>query len=255
MAPTEDRPNINPASPAEAPTEWPVLTLQERRVLGVLVEKAKTTPDIYPLSLNALVAGCNQKSNRDPVLSLSDIEVEEALASAQAKRLAVKITGGRVVRWRHALYEALGVDKCGLAILGELLLRGAQTEGELRSRASRMEPIDSLDTLRSVLRALAERRLVLYVSPEGRRGTTVAHGFYGPQELTAIQTRHGNRTDSELMTGPQYASNVDAPCLPERSDGGLAEARAEIAGLRRDIEALRDKLAALAQEIGALKRP
>src|SRR6516164_6912573 len=127
MAPTEDRPNINPASPAEAPTEWPVLTLQERRVLGVLVEKAKTTPDIYPLSLNALVAGCNQKSNRDPVLSLSDIEVEEALASAQAKRLAVKITGGRVVRWRHALYEALGVDKCGLAILGELLLRGAQT--------------------------------------------------------------------------------------------------------------------------------
>src|SRR6516164_4852425 len=92
------------ASPPAEP--WPVLDMYERRILGVLVEKAKTTPDVYPLSINALISGCNQKSNRDPILELSDVELEDALVSAQRKGLAIKITGGRVVRWRHALYEA-----------------------------------------------------------------------------------------------------------------------------------------------------
>src|SRR5438552_2309480 len=89
----------------EMPVAWPVLSTLDRRVLGVLVEKAKTTADAYPLSLNALVTGCNQKSNRDPMLNVSDVEVEEALTSAQKKGLVVKITGGRVERWRHILYE------------------------------------------------------------------------------------------------------------------------------------------------------
>src|SRR5262249_14942459 len=136
------------AAPVAAPSAaWPVLSFHERRVLGVLVEKAKTTPDIYPLSLNALVTGCNQKSNREPVLNLSDAEVEEALANCQKKGLVVKITGGRVERWRHTLYESWHVDKVELAILAELLLRGPQTEGELRARASRMESIADLDAL------------------------------------------------------------------------------------------------------------
>src|SRR2546423_2639716 len=99
-----DIPAPGPASSA-VPASWPVLSLHERRVLGVLVEKAKTTPDAYPLSLNALVTGCNQKSNRDPVLNLSDVDVEEALGSMQKKGLVMKITGsGRVERWRHNLY-------------------------------------------------------------------------------------------------------------------------------------------------------
>src|SRR3954451_20333344 len=102
--------------PAAAPT-WPVLSLYERRVLGVLVEKAKTTPDAYPMSLNALVTGCNQKANRDPVLDLSDEEVEEALARCQKKGLAMKIPGGRVVRWRHNLYDAWHFDKVDIAVL------------------------------------------------------------------------------------------------------------------------------------------
>ena len=131
-----------PAAAAETPDAWPVLSALERRVLGVLVEKAKTTPDIYPLSLNSLVTGCNQKSNRDPVMNLSDLEVEEALTRAQKKGLVVKITGGRVERWRHIVYEAWRVEKVELAVLAELLLRGPQSEGELRARASRMEPID-----------------------------------------------------------------------------------------------------------------
>src|SRR5579884_4046578 len=93
-------------SPASSAGPWPVLDFQERRVLGVLVEKAKTTPDVYPLSVNALTTGCNQKSNRDPILNLSDLDVEDALARCQKQNLAIKITGGRVIRWRHNLYDA-----------------------------------------------------------------------------------------------------------------------------------------------------
>src|SRR5439155_14900085 len=88
------------AEPEPTPS-WPVLGLHERRVLGVLVEKAKTTADIYPLSLKALVTGCNQKSNRDPTLELTDLDVEEGLASAQQKALVSRIRSGRVERWRH----------------------------------------------------------------------------------------------------------------------------------------------------------
>ena len=130
-----NEPNSPPSQPA-APLgngPWPVLDIQERRLLGVMVEKAKTTPDAYPLSVNALVTGANQKSNRDPLLNLSDLDVEDALVRCQKKNLAIKITGGRVIRWRHNLYEAWHVDKVDLAVLAELLLRGPQTEGELRT--------------------------------------------------------------------------------------------------------------------------
>ena len=124
------------------PPSWPVLSAQERRVLGVLVEKAQTTKDAGPLSMNSLVTGCNQKSNRDPVMNLNDAQAEEALVSAQQKGLTVRIIGsGRVERWKHSLYEAWHVSKPELAILAELLLRGAQTEGELRARASDREQL------------------------------------------------------------------------------------------------------------------
>src|SRR5262245_15758493 len=185
-------PSSSPSPPAPAPP-WPALGVAGRRVLGVMVEKAKTTPDAYPLSVNALVTGSNQKSNRDPLLSLSEEDVEEALRDVQDKKLAVKITGGRVVRWRHNLYDALGVDKVQLAVLAELLLRGPQTEGELRGRAARMEAIDDLDALRAVLRPLKERRLVVYLTPEGKRGTVLTHGFHPPPELEKLRAVHGAR--------------------------------------------------------------
>src|SRR5437764_10015321 len=114
---------------------WPVLDPKARRVLGVLVEKAKTTPDAYPLSLNALVTGCNRKSNREPLTNFSDAEVEDALAGLQNRQLVGKVIGGRVERWRHFLYESWHVNKVELAVLTELLLRGPQTEGEVRARA------------------------------------------------------------------------------------------------------------------------
>src|SRR5262249_29481539 len=122
-ADTSTAPNAPPtATPAAGtpvtatPPSWPVLTLYERRILGVLAEKQKTTPDSYPLSLNALVTGCNQKSNRDPVLNLTDVDVEEALGSLQKKGLALRLTGsGRVEKWRHNLYEAWQIDKVEMA--------------------------------------------------------------------------------------------------------------------------------------------
>src|SRR5205823_4614881 len=116
-----------PVSTNAGPETFPVLSLVERRVLGVLVEKAKTTPDAYPLSLNALVTGCNQKSNREPLLNLTDADVENALAGLQKQQLVGKIVGGRVERWRHFLYESWRVNKVELAVLAELLLRGQQT--------------------------------------------------------------------------------------------------------------------------------
>jgi uncharacterized protein YceH (UPF0502 family) len=231
-------------SSESAPPAAPVLNLAERRILGVLVEKAKTTPDAYPLSVNALVTGCNQKSNRDPVLNLSEVDVEEALVSAQQKGLAIKITGGRVVRWRHALYEALRVDKIELAVLAELLLRGPQTEGELRARAARMEPIADLDALRAVLRPLVERRLVVYLSPEGRRGTILTHGFHAPDELEGLRARHGEEEHGPVPPGPGAAGRP--------ADAG-PPAGAEIAALKEAVAALQADVANLAAEVQQLK--
>jgi uncharacterized protein YceH (UPF0502 family) len=236
--------------PAASPTPatWPVLDPNERRVLGVLVEKAKTTPDTYPLSVNALVTGSNQKSNRDPLLDLSEDDIEEALARCQQKGLAIKITGGRVIRWRHALYEAWHVDKKELAVLAELLLRGPQTEGELRARASRMEAIDDVDALRAVLRPLAERGLVVYLSPEGRRGTVLTHGFHAPEELDRLRSS----PRAEPVAAPAAAVSHDRGAHPEASTG-LAEDRAEIAALRAGMTKLERQVAELAEQLRALR--
>ena len=202
---------------------WPVLDVLERRVLGVMVEKAKTTPDAYPLSVNALVSGSNQKSNRDPILNVSDFEVEDALTRCKEKGLAVKIIGGRVVRWRHYLYETWHIDKHDLAVLGELLLRGPQTEGELRSRAARMEPFDDLEALRRTLRPLVERNLVVYLTPEDRRGAVLSHGFHSPQELAQLRAREMQNpvpVDAPPPTLPPGSSHPppgsrpDARCRP-----------------------------------------
>jgi uncharacterized protein YceH (UPF0502 family) len=243
-------------TPVSAAGPWPVLDLHERRVLGVLVEKAKTTPDVYPLSVNALVSGCNQKSNREPVLNLSDLDVEDTLARCQKKGLAMKITGGRVIRWRHLLYETWHVDKADLAVLAELLLRGPQTEGELRTRASRMEPLDDLDTLRAVLKPLAERKLVVYLTAEERRGAVVTHGFHDPRELEQLRKRHA----AEAVAAPSLAVAV-APAAPTAPpppmaelEEGLAQARQEISSLKELVSRLQDELAQVRGEVRSLKQ-
>src|SRR6185312_14596512 len=123
------------------------LTPIESRVLGVLIEKATTTPEQYPLSLNALTNGANQKNNRDPVLSVSDDEVFDAVESLREKQLAVRVdqVGSRVHKYKHTAGEILRCSGAQLAVLAELLLRGPQTQGELRGRASRMHPIATLE--------------------------------------------------------------------------------------------------------------
>src|SRR5437868_15079003 len=108
---------------------WVPLTPKERRVLGVLVEKAKTTPEYYPLTIAAIVTGSNQKSNRDPVTNYDADDVEEILQGLRKKGAVVMVEGsGRVVRWKHTLYDWLKVTKVELAVIAELLLRGSQTE-------------------------------------------------------------------------------------------------------------------------------
>jgi uncharacterized protein len=236
------------------PQTWPVLNMNERRVFGVLVEKSKTTPDTYPMSINALMTGCNQKTNRDPILDLSDVDVQDTLASAQKKGLTIRVTGsGRVERWKHAMYDVLKVGKVEAALLTELLLRGPQTEGELRGRASRMEPIEDLDTLRALLKPLAERRLVVYLTAQGRRGTVLTHGFHAPDELERLRARHaGQALDDDEPRPAPLPREVPAPVRPDL-EPRLAAAQAEIAALRQTVASLQADLGKVTEEVRALK--
>jgi uncharacterized protein len=220
----------------DEPKKWPELDRVSRRLLGVLVEKAKTTPDAYPLSVNALVVGSNQKSNRDPLLNLTDEDVEEGLTKLQQMGLTTRITGGRVERFRHNLYEKWLVDKIELAVLAELMLRGPQTEGELRSRASRMEPIADLDVQREKLKRLQERGLVKWIGEEGRRGSLVAHGFHAAGEVEA-HVRH--------------VAEEEAPARPAPAVDELATVKAELAALKQTVDRLVSEMAELKKSLGA----
>jgi uncharacterized protein YceH (UPF0502 family) len=226
-------PSSAPAAPASAPAGgWPTLTFPERRVLGVLVEKQKTTPDVYPLSLNALVTGCNQKSNREPMVNLSDEEVTAALTSCQQKGLVVKVTGGRVDRWRHQLYETWNVSKVELAILAELMLRGPQTEGELRAHTNRMEPIADVEALRAALKPLTERKLVIFLGAEGRRGTTITHAFHEADDLERL------RSAAPVAAHPSESrSRGPDPALEEMKEQ-LVTLQAEVSRLQAAVAEL-----------------
>ena len=234
-----------------APANWPVLTMAERRVLGVMVEKAKTTPDVYPMSLNSMMTGSNQKSNRDPLMNLSEEDIENTLAGLQPKGYVTRIQGGRVERWRHNLYEQWGANKVELAILAELLLRGPQTEGELRQRASRMEPIDDLDALRENLKPLTERRLVLFLGPEGRRGTMITHGFHAPKEIEMLKSQ--TRVEEVTASAPVVSSSWASAEQIAKFDGELQQAKQEIAALRAQMQQVLETLQYTKQQLQTLK--
>ncbi|MGE5756281.1 MAG: YceH family protein [Planctomycetaceae bacterium] len=230
------------------------LSPRERRVLGVLVEKAKTTPEYYPMTVAAIVTGCNQKSNRDPVTNYDADDVEEILQDLRRKSAVIMVeTGGRVVRWKHTLYDWLKVSKVELAVLAELMLRGPQTEGDLRARASRMEPLPELASLQAVLEALVPRDLVIYLSPPGqKRGVVVTHGLYPPAELEKVRQAFAQQAvaaaeDEERPARP-------APARAELSAAAQAPAwAAEVAALRSEVAALRGTVEALAAEVRGLK--
>ena len=191
---------------------WQPIPAHERRVLGVLIEKQKTskTADAYPMTLNSIVVGCNQKSNREPVYDLDDDAVEEALDALQKKGVVVKMTGSRADRWRHQLYELWRVTKVEMAVMAELLLRGPQSEGDLRGRANRMEEIADLDELRGLLKTLAERKLVVYVSGAGTRGAVVTHGFHAADELAAAAAHPAHRAEATAPAGEALEARLAA---------------------------------------------
>lgn len=176
----------DPQTTAGAP-RWQILTREQRRVAGVLVEKSKTTPDVYPMTVNSITNAANQKSNRSPLMNLTQEHVQQVLDQLRMVGAVVEVHGdGRAVKFKHLLYDWLGVDRTEMAVMAELLLRGHQTLGELRQRACRMEPIDDLDRMKQIVDGLIERKLVLELTPPGR-GQIVSHSLYSFEELKKIR--------------------------------------------------------------------
>ena len=233
--------------------QFDVLDRHERRVFGVLIEKAKTTPDAYPLSLNALRNGCNQKSNRFPQMTLDEEQVDRAADSLRQKKAVSLVQGdSRVERFRHLGYDWFGVDKVELAVLAELLMRGAQTVGELRARAARMEAIKGMTELNPVLDSLVNKGHVVYLSPPGR-GAIVSHTFYTESEMDRVRRDLGlgaapqgdstMRQESARVEPVEQSEVLLPPAVSNADDSNeIAKLREEVAKLRQEFEALRDQL-------------
>ncbi|MEX0701739.1 MAG: DUF480 domain-containing protein [Planctomycetales bacterium] len=234
------------------------LSAIERRVLGVLVEKALTTPDQYPLTPKALVAGCNQKNNRDPVTNYDEDAVLEAIESLRGQGLATEIhtSSGRTPRYRHFLRQRFAVTEPQVAILTELLLRGRQTLGELRSRAARMVPIETLDLLRGELRGLIDAQLVQANGPLDRRGVEVDHGLYAAREDKSLPPADFDGGDDAVEPAPVFgetSSRGSASAGDARIDAleeAVAELRAECAALRSGLDDLGREFHALREALG-----
>ena len=207
-----------------------LLNENEVRVLGALVEKDSTTPEYYPLSLNALVNACNQKSNRDPVMQLTEDAVRDALQGLQDQRLAGPAGGAdnRVTKYEHRLQEVFNFMRPEIAVLCVLLLRGPQTPGELRGRAERMHRFEALDDVQSALQKLMQRNPPLVKVLPRQPGTKEARWVHllagdvvvaeAPQPLSAMPDRH--------------SADVER----------IARLEEEVADLRREMGEIRDQL-------------
>jgi uncharacterized protein YceH (UPF0502 family) len=200
----------------------------EVRVLGSLIEKELTTPEYYPLSLNSLTNACNQKSNRDPVMALAEEEVVKALDSLRFKQMVVlSADGGRVPKYRHLLAEKMGLIPAEQAIICELLVRGPQTVGELRTRGERMHPFGDLAAVDEVLQELMQREkplIALLPRQPGRKEGRYAQLFSGMPDLTVGE--HGAAPEAARM-------RVAA------ENNRIAKLEAEVTALRDDVADLR----------------
>lgn len=207
----------------------------EIRVLGCLVEKELATPEYYPLSLNSLTTACNQKSNRQPVMELAETEVVRGLDSLRSQGLAMQSAeGGRVPKYQHALAAKLHLDPPELAIVAELLLRGPQTVGELRTRCERMCSFGDLETVEAVLQELAERHPPLVVRlprQPGRKENRFAQLFAGEPEMSAEETTGSvEPARRQVMAEDERLGRLETE---------ITELRSEVADLRRMLEAFR----------------
>lgn len=224
------------------------LTPEESRVLGVLIEKATTTPEQYPLSLNAVVNGANQKNNRDPVMSMDESAAFEALENLRGKGLVIRsdMAGSRVNKYKHAAGEALRTRPGETAILAELLLRGPQTLGELRGRASRMHPFESLEVVKQMLAALREREepLVRELPPSpGSRAERYAQLLC--PESHAVDAMGEGDSKSEISDLRSHQNSESGT-----AESGSPALAARVGALESEVSGLRDALRRLAQSIG-----
>jgi uncharacterized protein YceH (UPF0502 family) len=228
------------------------LAALEARVIGCLIEKQITTPEQYPLSLHALMLACNQKSNRDPVLELSEQQVQALLDALVRKHLIIEKSGfgSRVPKFQQRFcnteFSALQLTAQQRAIVCELLLRGPQTPGELRSRASRMAPFADVSEVESALEQLAAHEggaLVLRLAREpGRRESRYAHLFSGPVAGAAAATEAAAAT--QAATAAEAEAAAATPAAPDAILERLLRLEAEVAELRAGLEALRRALGA-----------
>ncbi len=211
------------------------LSLLETRVLGVLVEKQRTVPDAYPLTLNALVIGCNQKTSRDPVLSATEAEVQAAVDHLKTLSFVVESSGGRVMRYAHNVERMLGVPSQAVALLAALMLRGPQTVGELRINCERLHRFADISAVEAFLQELAARPAGALVAElpraAGTRETRWAHLLSGAPTVEAS-------TPSTIEAGePMTVSEI-------------AALKANVAALEAEVAGLKTQLAALCAELG-----
>jgi len=205
-----------------------ILTAAEARVLGALIEKDITTPEYYPLSLNALVNACNQKSNRDPVMELDENTVRDAIEGLQQNRLAGPAGGAdsRVTKYEHRTQEVFNFTRAETAVLCVLLLRGPQTPGELRGRTERMHHFETLDDVQSALQKLMQREPPLVKILPRQPGT---------KESRYVHLLSGDVTPSEI---PQIAASIHHAHDGDR----IARMEEEVGSLRREVAELKQQL-------------
>ena len=207
------------------------LSLLETRVLGVLVEKEKTVPDTYPLSLNALALGCNQKNNRDPVLAASEGELLAAIDALKAASWVIESSGARVTRYSHNVGRVLRVPEQSVALLAALMLRGPQTAAELRAASERLHRFADTSSVEAFLDELAQR-------PEANGGPLVV----------LLPRRAGEREArwAHLLSGPvQAAEPAQAPAMSRPAPDAPQGLESRLAALQDEVAALRAELAAL----------
>lgn len=240
------------------------LTVEEARVLGCLVEKEATTPDGYPMTTNALVGACNQKTNRDPVMAMTAVQVDASLLSLRQKGLvrAVHMQGSRSTKHRHVLGEAADLTHAQLAVVAVLMLRGDQTVGELRGRTERIHAFADLSDVDRTLMALAERQPPLARQLERQPGQKEARWreLLSPELLSPEGSEPSGSVSAPAapVVAPAAAdAPVGAPAEPVSSSEASPSSSAasvsetdEVAALRAELETLRDRFDALVELLG-----
>jgi uncharacterized protein len=214
----------------------PALSLLETRVLGVLVEKQKTVPDTYPLTLNALVSGCNQKTSRDPVIDASDAEVQSALDHLKSLSLAVESSGGRVMRYAHNVERVLQIPSQSVALLAVLFNRGPQTAGELRIASERLHKFTDISAVEAFLSELAER-------PAGALVREL------PRAAGARETRWAHLLSGEPVV-PASSEAQAAPAAQSLTVSEIAALKANVDHLQGEVTLLKETVARIAKELG-----